>query len=205
MNKSKPGRPKANIAADASENIVQAACLHFASHGIKASSNRQIAEEAGVTPAMVHYYFRKPEALYLAVLESAFQPLIVELLEKHTLQQWVNCLHQHLLARPWFPHLMLREVLSGNGLLRPLFLEQFAPHIFGSVRKLVQQEIKKPDRRPKLNIDRHVVLLMGMLVYPFLSMEVAAQVTGKKFDHKMLRALRDDALCLFLNGISQAA
>lgn len=196
-----PGRPARKDSADAQAEIIRTACLHFSRYGIKGSNNRQIAEEAGVTPAMIHYYFKTRNALYHAVLETAFAPLINGLATVKTLAEWVAYFHSHLVARPWLPHMMIREVLAPDGDLRPLFVKQYAPMLFGFVRKLVSQELQRKKIRKGLDVDRHAVLLMGMLVYPFMSMDIAQNLTGRKFDQRMLAGFRDDALQLFMNGI----
>ncbi|MEX0902376.1 MAG: TetR/AcrR family transcriptional regulator [Pseudohongiellaceae bacterium] len=199
--KTKPGRPTREQAQNASGGIVKAACVFFARHGIKGTSNRQIADEAGVTPALVHYYFKDKASLHMAVLESAFVPLLGKLQDVKELQDWVVAFHTHLIAHPWLPHLMIREVLSPDGELRPLFLAHFAPRIFGSLKTLANIELQHSHVRAGLDVDRHAVLLIGMLVYPFLGPEVARNVTGRKFDKRMLEGFRDDALSLFMNGI----
>ncbi len=205
MNKStpaKPGRPPQNLAQDASSSIVDAACIHFSQHGVKGTTNRQIAEEAKVTAAMVHYYFKTKSALHLGVLQAAFTPLLDSLTGVTSLEEWVTTFHAHLVERPWLPHLMIREVLSTSGQLRPLFMKNFAPHIFGSIKAMVAREaaIRKVDA--SFDLERHIVLLMGMLVYPFMTMEIAHSLTGRKFDKAMFDGFRDDAFRLFCKGIS---
>jgi TetR/AcrR family transcriptional regulator len=198
----RPGRPAQQNAQDACENIVKSACLHFAQHGIKGSSNRQIAADARVTPAMVHYYFKRKEDLHLAVLHATFDSLVGAVAEVTTLEGWVFAFHAHLSARPWLSHMMIREVLPQNGQLRALFLKHFAPKLFGYIRGMVEKEARSLKASKRLDIDRHVVLLMGMLVYPFLAPELAQNVTGRKFDQAMLEGFRDDALALFRRGIA---
>lgn len=197
----RPGRPPLAASQDARDEILRAACLNFARHGIKGSNNRQIAADAGVTPALVHYYFKRKDELYRAVLHAAFDPLLAAIGEMATLEAWTRTFHAHLSERPWLPHLMIREVLPRNGMLRALFLERFAPRLFGAIKALVTQEATRLEARQDLDVDRHVVLLMGMLVYPFLGLEIAQDVTGRKFDRKMLDGFRDDALALFRNGL----
>jgi TetR/AcrR family transcriptional regulator len=203
--RNRPGRPAGQDTGDAAANIVGSACLQFARHGIRGSSKRLIAAEARVTPALVHYYFKDDAELHLAVLNHAFAPLLLALQQlpaAATLQHWVSVFHAHLAARPWLPHLMIREVLPPNGGLRTLFLKKFAPHIFGSVKAMVTRETQRRKVRPDFDLDRHVVLLLGMLVYPFLGMELAQDVTGRKFDQRMLEGFRDDALRLFRKGLA---
>lgn len=198
----RPGRPTREQAQDAAAGIVQAACLHFAKYGIRGTSNRQIADAAGVTPALVHYYFPRKQSLYRAVLQQCFAPLLEQLTQTADLQDWVQRFHAHIQARPWCPHLLLREILPQDGGLRSLFLADWAPLVFGSVKTMVKQEFRSQQVSRRLDTDRHVVLLIGMLVYPFLGMEVAQTVTGRHFDARMMQRFRDDALALFCHGIA---
>jgi TetR/AcrR family transcriptional regulator len=199
--RARPGRPSATETADARQEIIRAACLQYARYGIKGSSNRQIAQEAHVTPAMIHYYFRDRDELHRAVLQSALQPLLEKLTDMGNLRDWVKCFHHQLMQMPWFPHLMMREVLPHNGQLRELFLRNHAPLLFGSVKTVLQKEFRSLKVSRKKDPDRHVVLLIGLLVYPFIGMEIAQNVTGRKFDEQMMTSFRDDALALFTNGI----
>jgi len=199
----KPGRPSKQNSQDASDSIVAAACLFYARQGVKGSTYKQIGEAANVTAAMVHYYFKKKDDLYLAVIQSAFVPLIAALKQAEDLDSWVHIFHSHIMQRLWFPHLMLREVLPHNGELRALFLQHCAPHVFGSIKAMVKKQFLGSAASKKLDPDRHVVLLMGMLVYPFLGMEILENVTGKKLDNRMLHNFRDDALALFHAGVTR--
>lgn len=194
----RPGRPsRGEMSGNASSNIVNAACVLYGRHGIGGVSNRQLAEEAGVTAAMVHYYFPDKHDLWLAVLQSAFGGLIPKLQAAQDLEAWVYCFHGHLLSRQWLPHLMLREVIPHDGALRALFIEHWASAVLGSVRAVMKTAFNEAGMSRKLDVDRHVVLLLGALVYPFLGQEVAQLVTGKAFDERMMKQFRDDALSLF--------
>lgn len=200
--KRSPGRPASQDAGNAQENIVLAAGRHFALHGIKGTSNSMVAADAGVTPAMVHYYFRKKQDLYQAVLDTCFLPLLEKLQHVSTLEEWVRVFHGHLGSIPWLPNLMIREVLPMDGTLRTLFLQQIGPGIYATIRAMVEAESRRQNSGNNLNIERHVVLLMGMLVYPFLGLGLAENLTGRTFDNAMLEGFRDDALALFCKGIA---
>ena len=199
----RPGRPARQNSANASANIVEAACLLFSRHGIRGTNYRQVAESADVTPAMVHYYFPHKENLYLAVLQATFDSLMQSLEHTRNLEEWIHGFHDHVLTHSWCPHLMLREVMPHDGGLRELFLERYGPRVFGSVKAMVKQEFREAGVSRKLDADRHVVLLVGMLVYPFLGQEVAQTLTGKTFDQRMMQRFRDDALALFRARVVQ--
>src|SRR5580658_6362644 len=75
-----PGRPvgdSANIRA----RLLDAAIACFVRQGIAATSLRTIATEAGVTPAMLHYYFGDKPQLQQAVIEERLLPASAQLRE----------------------------------------------------------------------------------------------------------------------------
>lgn len=69
-----PGR--AHAAEDQRERLLDAAVTLFAEHGIAATQVKAIAARAGVTPALVHYYFGDRGRLLDAVAEERLGPLV---------------------------------------------------------------------------------------------------------------------------------
>jgi AcrR family transcriptional regulator len=61
------------------EQLMDIALALFARHGIARISLNAIAKEAGVTPAMLHYYFSSREALVEKLIEERFMPLRSEI------------------------------------------------------------------------------------------------------------------------------
>ena len=59
--------------AETEERIFQAALKVFAEKGKGGARMQEIADEAGINKAMLHYYFRSKEKLYEAVFEYVFK------------------------------------------------------------------------------------------------------------------------------------
>jgi AcrR family transcriptional regulator len=74
MQDSIPEKDKATPKAT-TERILDAAECLFANQGIRATSLREITEQAGINNAAVNYYFRSKDALVRAVFERSFKPL----------------------------------------------------------------------------------------------------------------------------------
>jgi AcrR family transcriptional regulator len=55
---------------DTKQKILQAAEKVFHRNGFKGTRTTQIAEEAGISRTMLHYYFRTKESLFQEILES---------------------------------------------------------------------------------------------------------------------------------------
>jgi AcrR family transcriptional regulator len=56
------------------DDILRAARRLFAEQGYSATSVRRVADEAGVDPALVHYFFKSKDGLYGAAMEIPFSP-----------------------------------------------------------------------------------------------------------------------------------
>lgn len=69
-------------AASATElRILEAARKVFQTRGFAAARMQEIADEAGVNKALVHYYFRNKETLFAAVFDEAFSELVARINE----------------------------------------------------------------------------------------------------------------------------
>ena len=72
----KPGRPRGSKPnAENRERLIDIALRLFSQQGIARTSLNAIAREAGVTPAMLHYYFNSREQLLDVMIEERFLPL----------------------------------------------------------------------------------------------------------------------------------
>lgn len=170
----RPGRPRGN-APDQRERLLDAALRAYVAQGISATSLRDVAAEAGVTPALLGYYFGGKDALLQAVMDERLLPLVAGV--GHGLQQaednaaalvagLVHGLHAAVARYPWLPGLWVREVLSEGGALRELMLERIAPQ----VPQLLATRLAAIQARGGLNPDLDprllVVSLIGLTLFP---------------------------------------
>lgn len=72
----RPGRPRGKAPDNTRrEQLINCALQLFAQQGFANISLNAIAKKAGVTPAMLHYYFSSRESLVEQLLEERFLPL----------------------------------------------------------------------------------------------------------------------------------
>lgn len=69
------GRP----ASDIRDRLLEAARTRFLQDGVDGASLREIARDAQTSLGMIVYYFPRKEDLFLGVLESAYEPLVDDL------------------------------------------------------------------------------------------------------------------------------
>jgi AcrR family transcriptional regulator len=70
------GRPAAAASAETRERILRAAMRCFATAGYGRTSNRQIAESAGVTSPALYHYFDSKADLYAAVHDHGLEAVL---------------------------------------------------------------------------------------------------------------------------------
>ncbi|MNQ25794.1 HTH-type transcriptional repressor KstR2 [compost metagenome] len=132
----RPGRPPRPDNAAARARLLDLATGMFAAQGVAATTIAHIAQRAGVTPAMLHYYFKSRDQLIDAVVLERIVPVIgfvwapVPLTAepdpdpdpaaaaRRFVTEIVNRLVQSATDKPWLPSLWMHEVVNEGGQLR---------------------------------------------------------------------------------------
>src|SRR4029078_7596667 len=133
----RPGRPRADQ-ANLRERLLDAAGECFTRTSIAAPRLVSIAVAAGVTPAMVHYYFGSKERLLEAFIAERILPEVATLAAdvrgagedpRALIAAFVRGLHAAVVRRPWLPALWIREVIGEHGALREMLFEHVAERV----------------------------------------------------------------------------
>jgi AcrR family transcriptional regulator len=199
-----PGRPAEDAGAPGREALLEAASRLFAEDGVSGVSLRRIAEEAGVTPAMVHYYFGSKEGLYDALLERTFSRVLERvgavIARGGALAELLDVLIGTFAAEPWIPPLVIREVLSEGGRFREQFVAGYASRMAELLPGLVRREIDAGHFRADLDPKLAFLSVMGMTIMPFVARPVVGPVLGIDYGEDFLRRFADHTQRLFLEG-----
>jgi len=170
-----PGRPAADATVQR-EQLLDIATDLFSHQGIQATSLRAIAERAGVTPALLNYYFGGKERLVEAMVEERFLPLVTG--AAASLQQagddplelveaFIREMSRNVAAHPWISQLWVREILCEGGVLRERLMDRVAP----MVPLLLAQKFAAAQARGALNPELDprllVVSLIGLTLLPY--------------------------------------
>ena len=202
-----PGRPVGDALLQR-ERLLDAAIDSFAHTGISASSLRSIADKAGVTPALVNYYFGNKQRLIETVFEERLQPLLSDIasqLQEHPddLQQMVSVLvrslNETLSQQPWLPPLWVREILCEGGALRELWVARIGPMIPARLAQRFAVAQSTQSLNPDLNPRLLVVSLFALVMLP----HAAASLLSNIFPDADLRnaALTQHTLALLERGL----
>ncbi len=121
------GRPPLDAHPDARAALLDAAVALYAERGIRATTTADVAARAGVTPALVHYYFRPRERLLDAVVEERVSKFVEAVVTRlpgpdTPTTDWVAAFADAVFdaaeRMPWMPSLWIREIIAGDGDLR---------------------------------------------------------------------------------------
>ncbi len=203
----RPGRRSGRPPEESRQALLDAARDLFARREFAAVSLRQIADRAGVNPAMVHYHFQGKEGLYLALLEGQFMPLMARLeqisSERSSLTDFVGAYVQMLASNPWFPNLIVREVLYGETALRELFIERFAARAGATLQRLIDTERQAGRLRANLDPASAALSLLSLALFPFIARPVAERVFGIEMDETFTARWVEHATRLFYEGAKE--
>jgi AcrR family transcriptional regulator len=206
----RPGRPTGASQGEPRELLLDVAIRLFAKQGIMETTLGAIAREAGVTPAMVHYYFKTRDQLLDVLIDERFVPLREELGRAFAdsnaepadaLRAFVEGLLDVAERHSWFAALWIREVVSEGGLLQQRIAERFGDaNQQASIRRIEEWQAAG-----KLNRDIEpsllFVSLFGLTVLPLAT-------TQKWNEHSRVIPSREQiarhAVALLLRGIGPA-
>jgi TetR/AcrR family transcriptional regulator len=203
----KPGRPVANPGRDARELLITAATELFAEHGVAATSFSAIAERAGLTSAMVHYYFADRERLLDVVVDERLCPLIDYVWgpvkpggePADILTGVVTRLLSGIEGAPWVPSTWMREILNEGGLLRSRALRCIP---YDKVR-VVAAAIRGGQAGHKLNPDLDPLLVvfstLGLVMLHMATLKIWAEMFHRKPFSQ--RAVGRHITALLLDGL----
>lgn len=206
-----PGRPRGD--SSVRDRLLEAARQGFAQHGFRGASVRRIAQAAGATPAMAHYYFGNKRDLYRAMLEHALEPLLTDVRSEaqraleggDPIARIVRAYMGRLAAAPEIAVLLARDVLAPGGETRDEFVTGFARQSADAVRGIIRHEIGCGRLRRDLDPELAALSLLSLCAFPFLAAPVASQTLDYRADPEHIERLAAHTITLFFRGTEAAS
>lgn len=165
------------------ELILETAKRIFAQKGFAGARMQEIADEAGINKALLHYYYRSKEKLFEQVFNDAFErivrPLVAFLADDSELFSKIRNIctlyHKVLLEYPFIPNFVINEINIDPDRLIKLFETEGI--VLGMEKFINQIEEAIAEGKIRLISPRELLLnILSMCIFPFASKPLTDQV-----------------------------
>jgi len=162
------------IDTSTADRIIAASRRIFIKKGYAGTRTRDVAEEAGINPALLNYYFRSKEKLFQLVIVEEIQQffsIVIQIVDNSglTLDEKLKILVKNymdlLIESPDLPMFILSEVRADPDRVRA---EAQVRKVLRESSLVRQIREKKPDLEPV----QFVLSLLGMTIFPFVAKSV---------------------------------
>jgi TetR/AcrR family transcriptional regulator len=200
------GRPLETGHQNLKTRILDTAEEFFSVRGYAATSIRSIADEAGVNPALVHYYFGNKKSLLHKVMERAMEPLVHAIAAMNdgpdaSPETIAGLLFTMASEHPNIPRLMIREVLLPGGEMQQYFTQNMAPQLGGALPALLGKEKSAGRMREDSDPAISALLILAICIFPFIARALAEPVLGIEFDEDGIKLLNQQVTELLRQGM----
>ncbi len=186
-----PPRPPAPD-GQTEQRILDAAHAVFMRSGTAGARTQEITKEAGVNPALLHYYFRTKERLAEAVFRRAacqLLPAVIGILAsdaelEEKVEQVVQTELQHLSKTPYLPGYILSELAhhperAGQlvSAVTGMVPAEIGARISAVLRKQINARVRAGRMHP-IEPEQFAVNLLAMCVFPFAARPMLMAMLG---------------------------
>jgi len=161
------------------EKLMTAAQNAFVKYGLEGARMQDIADEAGISKSMLHYYFSKKEKLFETIFRKAVLDIFSKLREildsdDSVLAKIHRLSHEyldHLRQHPYLPLFVLHESHKDPEAFKKDFLPLPETAFTTRFAAQIEEEIKQGKIRP---VDPQVLFaqIMSMCVFPIAAQPV---------------------------------
>lgn len=194
------------------ESILQAAEAAFLENGFNGTRTTDIAKRAGVTHAMLHYYFNTKELLFYHVFDSKVDLLIESMvcaLSDNTvdiIERIQNSVAKHfdfLMENPSLPRFFIIEFLGKQE--RILRLKEKFSEALVSKLLLLNEDLQRAIQEQKIQEIRTIDLLLDIVslnVFAFIVEPLAVEVFPKNQNKNFLENRKKENIKLITNRLT---
>ena len=177
---------------DTEQRILDAAHRVFLRRGSAGARTQEIADEAGVNKALLHYYFRSKDRLAEAVFRRAatalFPPVLAVLASDGELETKVERVVEReldvLLAHPYLPGYIVSELTHHPERVRQLLpamtgvqVAEIAPRVIGNIGRQIEARVAD-GRMRAITPDQFLINLLSLCVFPFAARPMLQAILG---------------------------
>ena len=167
------------------QQILDAAKTVFQAKGMDGARMQEIADEAGINKAMLHYYYRSKDILFEAVFNSAFSLLAPQLnailnddssIEDKIKNFTFNYI-TFMMKHPYLPNFIIQEINRKEDFILKLKENTGFPNL-DKFKVKVESEIQQGILNP-IEADQLFVNIIALSIFPFLGKPLIKAFTDK--------------------------
>jgi len=168
------------------EKILQAARSVLFAKGYAGSRMQDIADEAGINKALLHYYFRSKEKLFEVIFTDAIGRILpavtlifgdddLHIFDK--LRKFCSIYIHTWIEHPYIPMFVLHELHTNKGEGIDKILKKVSGKpimaVFTTIEKAVRNKEIRPISPPQLMLN-----IMSLCIFPFVGKPVFKKIVG---------------------------
>ena len=178
------------------DQILSAAKDVFQRKGMDGSRMQEIANEAGINKAMLHYYYRSKQLLFEAVFKNAFSLLAPQLNailnDDSSIEEKIkNFTHNYItfiIKHPYLPNFIIQELNRNPEFIEKIKQNKAFPNL-DKFKKQVNTEIEKGIIKP-IKAEQLFINIMSLNIFPFVAKPLIKAFAN--VDDKMYKQLIED-------------
>jgi AcrR family transcriptional regulator len=189
--------------------ILKAAKRIFQRKGMIGARMQEIADEAGINKAMLHYYYRSKQILFEAVFKRAFSLLAPQLNEVMNSDDSIcdkikNFTHNYIsfvIKHPYLPNFIIQELNRNPEFVKNLMNEKHFPTI-EKFRNQVNAKVTEGVIRP-IKAEQLFINIMALNIFPFIAAPLLKGfVNANDTEYKqLLEARKTEVADFIINSI----
>lgn len=176
------------------EKIFNAARIVFQKKGFAGARMQEIADEAGINKAMLHYCFKNKQSLFEAVFIKAFSQLAPQInlifnseeTVFNKIKKFTDSYISFVIEHPFLPQFVIQEMNNNPEFVLKFLTNTNRPnpnHMIHQIEKEIADGIIKPIQPKQLLLD-----IFSMTVFPFAAQMMVKgilQISDDEFNQMM--------------------
>jgi TetR/AcrR family transcriptional regulator len=192
------------------EAILREARKAFTQKGLAGARMQDIADEAGINKALVHYYFETKDKLFGLIFEQEFGKFFsnlaavissdIPLFEK--IEKIVELDIERLSQFPDMPLFVINEVSRNPGMMSKRFKQMHVKDVLGNFQKQVNDEIKKRTIK-NISAEQLLINIQSLSIFPFVARPMLKNVLqmSEKNYQAMIQIRKKEVALFIINAI----
>jgi AcrR family transcriptional regulator len=190
-------------------HILDAAKRIFQHKGMMGARMQEIADEAGINKALLHYYFRSKELLFKAVFKKAFSmlaPQLNEVMNADTsvcekIRNFSANYISFVIKHPYLPNFIIQELNRNPEFVQQLVTEKNFPNIT-KFKKQVNDKVTEGVIKP-IKAEQLFINIMALNIFPFIGAPLLKgfiNIDDKTYD-KLMEDRKTEVADFIINAI----